>query len=99
MNERDREGLQSGMHGLAVEPDLAGIGSMDAGEYLDQRRLAGAVFAEQRVDFPALHDQIDVVKRQRARKSLADPAQAEQRIRVRERSMGACAYDAPQILR
>ncbi len=36
--------------GLAVPADLAGIGLQDAVDHLDQRRLAGAVLAEQRVD-------------------------------------------------
>ena len=39
---------------LAVPEDLAGIGLHDAVDHLDQRRLAGAVLAEQRVDFARL---------------------------------------------
>ncbi len=41
------------MHRPAVEEDLAGIGRMDAGEDLDQRRLAGAVVAEEAADLAA----------------------------------------------
>ena len=32
---------------------------MDAGEQLDQRRFAGAVFANNRVDFACLEGEID----------------------------------------
>ena len=32
---------------LALDQDLAAIGLMHAGQYLDQRRLAGAVVADQ----------------------------------------------------
>jgi hypothetical protein len=35
---------------LAVERDVAGVGLVDAGEDLDQRRLAGAVLADERGD-------------------------------------------------
>ena len=35
---------------LAVDQDLAGVGMVGAGEHLDQRRLAGAVVAEQADD-------------------------------------------------
>ena len=49
-------GLERQMHGLAVEFEAtAGVGSMKAGEDLDQRRLARSVLAEQAVDF-ARHD-------------------------------------------
>src|SRR5205823_8942728 len=33
--------------GLTVEEDLAGVGRMDAGDAFDQRRLAGAVVADE----------------------------------------------------
>src|SRR6202035_4814248 len=43
--------------GRAVQPQLAFVGTIDAGNNLDQRRFAGAVFAEQRVDRAAAHRQ------------------------------------------
>ena len=39
---------------LAGEQDLAAIGLVDAGDDLDQRRFAGAVLAEQRMDFAGI---------------------------------------------
>ena len=45
---------------LAAPDDLAGVGPHDAVDDLDQRALAGAVFAEQRVDLVASDGQIDV---------------------------------------
>ena len=41
-------------HRRAVPQDLAGIGRQNAIDHLDQRRLAGAVLAEQRVDLAGL---------------------------------------------
>ena len=38
----------------AVEADIALIGLVDAGEYLDQRRLARAVLADEGGDFAAM---------------------------------------------
>ena len=39
-------------HLLAVDPELAGVGRVEAGEDLDQRRLARAVLPEEAVDLP-----------------------------------------------
>ena len=54
VDRRDAEALRLGGaadgHRLAVEQDLAAVGLVDAGDDLDQRRLAGAVLAEQRMD-------------------------------------------------
>ena len=41
-------------HRLAVDPHLAGVGRDDAGEDVHQRRLAGAVLAEQRMNLARL---------------------------------------------
>src|ERR1700735_5262824 len=47
--------------GRAVEPQFAVIRTIDASDNLDQRRFAGAVFAEQRVDRAAAHRQRHVL--------------------------------------
>ena len=39
--------VESDLTGCAGDADLALVGGIDAGEHLDQRRLAGAVVAEQ----------------------------------------------------
>ena len=45
-----------GWHGFAVDPNLAGIGLVEAVEDRHQRRFAGAVFADDAVDEAALDD-------------------------------------------
>ena len=67
--------------GRAVEPQLALVRPIDAGDDLDQRRFAGAVLAEQRVDRAAAHRQRHVLQRQHAGEGLLNPArlQAERR--------------------
>ncbi len=67
--------------GRAVEPQFAIIRTIDASDNLDQRRFAGAVFAEQRVDRAAAHRQRYVLQRQHAGEGFSNPAslQAERR--------------------
>src|SRR5207244_3578336 len=67
---------------LAVELDLAGGRLVVAGEDLQQRRLAGAVLAEQPVDLAALDGQVDAVQGERAREALRDAGHAEDGHRV-----------------
>ena len=55
----------------AVEQHPALVGPVDAGDDLDQRRLAGAVLAHQRVDLAGLEVERDVVERLDAGEGLA----------------------------
>ena len=66
--ERDR---------LAVQQDLALVGLVEPVEDVHQRRLAGAVLAEQRVHLAAPQVEIDVVVRDDPRKPLRDPAELQ----------------------
>ncbi len=52
---------------LAAEEDLAGVDAVDAGQRLDQRRLAGAVLAEQGVHLAGEQPERDVVEGEDAR--------------------------------
>ena len=65
----------------AVEAQLALVRMIDASDNLDQRRFAGAVFAEQRVDRAAAHRQRYILQRQHAGEGFLNPAslQAERR--------------------
>ena len=72
-------------HALAAPDDLAGVRPHDAVDDLDQRALAGAVFAEQRVNLVARHGQIDAVVGETPRKLLGDPAQRQIRAVVDRR--------------
>jgi hypothetical protein len=51
------------LRGDAVEQDLAGIRLVHAGDHLDQRRLSGAVLAEERMDRPAFQVDRHVLQR------------------------------------
>jgi hypothetical protein len=61
---------------LAVEHDAALVRAVgiDAAQHLHQRGLAGAVFADQRVDLPRLHGEIHVAQGLDSGEALADPA-------------------------
>jgi hypothetical protein len=56
----------------AIQPDLALISCMDAGQDLHQRRFAGAVLAHQRVDFAFAQLEARVAQRSDAAEVLAD---------------------------
>ena len=77
MDDRDPGllGLRAGARTcdrLAVERDRAGVRLVDAGEHLEQRRLAGAVLPHQRVHLAGAHVEVDVVQHTHAEERLAD---------------------------
>ena len=47
---------------LAVEPRFAGVGQVDAAQDLHQRRLAGAIFANDAQDFARAQREMHVVQ-------------------------------------
>ncbi len=57
----DRLARRADAHGLAVDADFACVGFVEAVEDRHQRRLAGAVLADDAVDDAALDDEIDVL--------------------------------------
>ena len=65
------------LDGLTIEADLAGVLAVRAAEDLHQRRLPGAVLAEQHVDVAGVKRQVDVVERDDAGKHLPDAAHLE----------------------
>ena len=64
---------------LAVDQDLAPVLVVHAGQHLHQRRLAGAVLPDDRVDLARLAVQPDPVEHLDAEEALADVAHLEQR--------------------
>ena len=56
--------------GLALQQHFAGVRREHAGEDVHERRLAGAVLAEQRVDLAALEVEIDAAQRLHAAEAL-----------------------------
>ena len=63
----------------AIDPDLAGVGPIGTRQHLDQRRLAGAVVAEQAHDLAALEVERHVVDRAHAAEADAHAAHLDQR--------------------
>jgi hypothetical protein len=66
---------------VAPEPDLALVRPVEAGEDVGQRRLAGAVLAEQRVDLAGSRLEVDVLVRDDAGEPLRDSPQRDGRRR------------------
>ena len=63
---------------LVANPNLAGVRAMNAGHDLDQRRLAGAVLAEQRVDFAGAHVERHVAQHRDADEGLRNATERNQ---------------------
>ena len=70
---------------LAVEEDLAAVGVVDAGDALDQRRLAGAVVADERHHLACSHLEVDVGERLDRAEVLRHSAELEERFGGRVR--------------
>jgi len=64
-------------HGPPGELDLALVLSVEAGEDVRQRRLAGAVLAEQRVDLAGGRLEVDVLVGDDGGEALGDPPQGD----------------------
>ena len=83
VNGRDSEPGRIGgtrdRHGLPLEAETALVGRMDAGDHLDQRRLAGAVVADEGDDLAGTNLEVDVLQRLDRAEALADALQREQR--------------------
>jgi hypothetical protein len=62
----------------SVELDAAGVLGVDAGEHLDQGRLAGAVLADQRVHLPGRHLEASLPQRRYAQELLVDALHRQQ---------------------
>jgi hypothetical protein len=67
------------LHRLALDQQLSFVGDMDAGEDLDQGRLAGAVVAEHAGHLAGVHLQGDVLQGVDAAEVLGDVAGLQQR--------------------
>src|ERR1700727_996037 len=65
-------------HGHAVDSHLAGVGFYDPGENVHQRRLAGAVLPEQRMNFSRAQIEVHAPERLDAAKALDDAFHRQQ---------------------
>ena len=63
---------------FAAQADDTGIAREHAGDDLDQRRFAGAVLAEQRMDLAGAKREVDLLQRAHRTEALADPAHLQQ---------------------
>ena len=66
---------------LALEEELPGVGAVDAGDRLDQRRLAGAVVTDEGGDLARVDLEVDVVQHLDGAEALVDSTQLEQWLR------------------
>ncbi len=78
MDEAYRQGVEARSHRVTVEPDLSRVRRIYARQNFYQRRLAGAVLAEQGVDLAATQIEIDRVEGERSREMFAQRNHFEQ---------------------
>ena len=71
-----RLGRRTKQRRLSAQSHLAGIGGKDAGDDLDQRRLAGAVGAHQRMNFARQYFEIGRTQRGHGPEGLGDATNA-----------------------
>src|ERR1700674_447442 len=81
----DRIARRPEAHRPAVQQDLPVVGSIEAVEDVHQGRLAGAVFAEERMHFAPPDVEVDTVVREDSGELLADSTHLEDEL-VRHRS-------------
>ena len=67
-----RHNRTANAHRRTVDQYLAAVGGLGPAEDLDQCRLAGAVFAHQRVNFTGLQVKLNIAQRLNARKTLGN---------------------------
>ena len=67
---------------FALESHLAAGRTMDARQYLDEGRFAGAVFAKKRVETARLQPQVDLAERNRRAECLGDALKLQERDAV-----------------
>ena len=79
--------------GLAAQEHPPAVLLVEAAEDLDQRRLAGAVVAEQAQDLPLVQGQVDVPQRGDRAEALGDVLDAQDLLRRRAR--GAASFRRP----
>ena len=77
----ERIARRAELNRVAVQENAAGIGANEAGDDLDQRRFAGAVFAHQAMDFARLQVERNAVERLDAGEGFTDRFEREAHFR------------------
>jgi hypothetical protein len=67
-------------NGPAPEADLAGLGVVDPGDAVEQRRFAGTVGPDDGEQGPFGHSERDIVQRHQAGKGQGDTVDAQERL-------------------
>ena len=75
--ELERSLGRGDLDGLAEPGDRAAVGAVDAGERLDEGRLAGAVLSEHAVHFSGTDVEVHSAQRLNAREALRHPSDVE----------------------
>ena len=83
---RQRSCCRQRRHVVALEADRAGAWRKGAGEHAEQRRLAGAVRADNADRLVGAHGEVDVVEHHKRAEALVDAGGGENRLLLRMRS-------------
>src|SRR4249919_397760 len=76
-----------------LDPKLsAGIGIVEARQYLDQRRLAGAVLAKQPVHFAAADREVHLIQRAYAAETFRQVGDVQDWRRIATLVLGVCRF-------
>jgi len=67
------------LHPVTVDEEVAVVGTENACDRLDERRLAGAVVADERYDLSGVHREIDAAEGDDAAEPLPHASQPEKR--------------------
>ena len=81
---RDRVARRVDRHIVALEPDRPAIRAVQAVEDVHERRLPGAVLAEERVDLVLGDDEVDAVERGEVAEALHDAVHLDHLSRGRD---------------
>ena len=82
-------------HVLAIHAERAAVRPMHPGDDLDERGLAGAVLADQRVDLAGIGGEVDVLQRLHAGERLRDALELEQRCHAAVAHSSRCVRSRP----
>ena len=82
MNKRDRHEFRMGMDLTPAHENFARVGLIEPGENFDERRLAGAVLTDERMDLGGHDREVDAVQRKRAEKALRETPDLDRGRRV-----------------
>ena len=81
------------VHHVALEPDLAGVEGVDAGDALDQGALAGAVVTDEGGDLAGVDLEVDTVQHLHRAEALVDSREGQKWCAARGGALLLCCGD------